>query len=178
MSPEDSAFMTRLLQRLVDNAERSVRGKIPSRALRDALQKFVGRTNGALYLPHYWAVFIHDGRKPFGPKRAKVLVWFRNPADDPRLREGYPVRLRDVKRLTKEQFREGLARNRELGGGQPFMIVRPFQKKALAGAFFFTEGMKAFEKGAAEIIAKEFDKHIRRQVARIKQPKPAVCNLS
>ena len=74
---------------------------IPSAQLRAGLitiEEAKGR--GKLHVPHYWALYIHDGRGPApgGGAGDKILVWFKDPANDPRYPGGiYPVRLSDRK---------------------------------------------------------------------------------
>lgn len=97
--------------------------KIPSEQLRVALQiKKIDDTAGFLWVPHYWAIYVHSGRGEAGPVSSTYLVWFRNPKDDPRYPGGrYPIRREDVRRLTKEQFKEWAAKNRE--------IIRDYKKR-------------------------------------------------
>mgnify|MGYP001826464370 CR=1 FL=1 len=56
-------------------------------------------------VPHYWAIFHHDGRGPVKARKGKVLAFFKDPSKDPRHYGRYPQRLNQVKHLTKEQFR-------------------------------------------------------------------------
>lgn len=60
-------------------------------------------------VPIYWARWYHYGRGPVHAKPGKVLVWFKNPKQDPRISGGYPARKRsDVRRLNKREFYEYL----------------------------------------------------------------------
>ena len=65
-------------------------------------------------MPHYWAPYYHDGRgvvRPLG--RRKFLIWFRDPLkNDPRLAGRYPIFKGQTRRLTKQEFAQGLAANR------------------------------------------------------------------
>ena len=83
---------------------------IPSEQLQAALySQELSDSRGLIRVPHYWARFIHDGRgpSPGASGTGKILVWFRNPKDDPRLPGGkYPVRRSDIRRLTRGQFRK------------------------------------------------------------------------
>ena len=70
-------------------------------------------TEGAVHLPHYWAVYLHDGRGRITMPPGQYLVWFRNPLNDPRLRGGnYPVTRREIRRLSKVEFEFWLEENR------------------------------------------------------------------
>lgn len=89
-----------------------VRGKarafkaIPSHQLAAGLRTLeLSDRKGKINSPHYWSKFYHDGR---GPSRGNpILVWFRNPRNDPRNRGGkYPVRESDRRRLTKAEFQK------------------------------------------------------------------------
>lgn len=104
-----------------------VRTMIESRTLRNAIRLIIHENEGRaeLFIPHYWAVWYHDGRGPVKPVSARKLVFFDDPNDDPRLKGGYPVTPAQVKRLTKSQYQEGLRRNAERAarGLRPFMYV-------------------------------------------------------
>jgi hypothetical protein len=101
-----------------------VKELIPSKTLRNAVV-FIpdNRGGGRLYIPHYWAEYYHDGREGFGVDDNEWLVYFADPADDPRIAGGYPVREDDVNTLTKEQWEEGLEKNAERDPDDPYMIV-------------------------------------------------------
>src|SRR5690349_17805389 len=66
-----------------------------------------GQATSLLFIPHYWAIYVHDDRGSFGPgspatrpPKALFLVWFRNPNNDPRLAAGLQVmRRNNVRRL-------------------------------------------------------------------------------
>jgi len=57
---------------------------------------------------YYWSRFYFLGRGEVRPRQAKLLVWFKDPANDPRLRP-LPKRRHQVKRLTKVQFARAAA---------------------------------------------------------------------
>lgn len=112
-----------------DELER-VRTLIGSSTLREAVELVLEPqlgdvTEARLFIPHYWAVYYHDGRSGFEASPGHFLVYFADPEDDPRLDGGYPVRETDVRRLTREEFFDGLERNREEAeaGRGPFMFV-------------------------------------------------------
>lgn len=152
---------SRLLDQIGFAALRFVRPAIRSATLRDAVrwERLTDRV-GRLFIPHYWAIYQHDGRGRVRPRSAVWLVWFVDPADDPRLSGGYPVKLSDVRRLTRDEFMEGLARNREMradnpsGGDQQFMRIREVSAPTSPGASypFFEKGMQNFPSVAKQII--------------------------
>lgn len=104
-----------------------VRGLIGSSTLRAAAALIVEAQLGQarIVIPHYWAEFYHDGRGGFEAQAGRMLVFFADPGDDPRLDGGPPVRQSDARRLTREEFLAGLAENeaRALDGREPFMFV-------------------------------------------------------
>lgn len=105
-----------------------VRPLIGSATLRQAifLAVYASLSEARLIVPHYWAVYYHDGRGSVTPTNASKLVFFENPLlNDPRLSGAYPVRPGDVPRLTREQYLDGLAINAERRalGQPPFMFV-------------------------------------------------------
>ena len=83
---------------------------IPSEQLQAGLfTQELTDSRGIIRVPHYWARFAHDGRGPSPgvSGTGKILVWFRDPKDDPRYPGGvYPIRRSDIKRLTRGQFRK------------------------------------------------------------------------
>jgi len=129
-----------ILDRIGQEEISRVESLIGSKTLRDALELLVDAQAGEarLFIPHYWAEFYHDGRGSVSPVDARWIVFFTNPADDPRLAGGYPVRTTDIVRLTKAQWDEGLAINaeRRATGGPPYMIVVPRVGPAGAHPFF------------------------------------------
>lgn len=142
----DAEFARRVTRNVAQEAFRRVRSAIQSDTLRQALRLQAGRRGGQMWLgvPHYWAVFYHDGRRGFGPKRSQVLVWFKNPADDPRYSGGYPVRRSQIRRLNSAQF------YRALRAGK--LIVARRVGPARAQPFFRT-GLRAFFSSGGNKIA-------------------------
>ena len=129
-------------------------------------------------VPHYWAVYLDQGRGVVKPSSAKVLVWFQNPKDDPRTNGGrnYPVRRRDVRRLSRAQYRAGLRENtrRRRRGQEPFMIVRsldgsPKLAGPAAGKHFMAKAFNSSTRGeVSRIIQDEISKHVRARVKLVK----------
>lgn len=88
---------------------------IRSKQLRAGLKRVKrGDSVWALHIPHFWAVYLNDGRKAVSPKTATYLVWFRDPKQDPRLNNGRtPERASQIRRLTQAQFKKFAAINRK-----------------------------------------------------------------
>ena len=170
-------FKIALLDKLLTRADAVIRPRIPSTRLRQAMRKVFDvstrrRAIGSLFIPHFWAVMLHDGHRAFGPRAANFLVYYVDETDDPR--KPTPERAKDVPRLTKDQFNAGMAENRRLqqfnpGGGpmQHLIVVKtpkggPGRVGASPPSPFFSEGGKAFESQVDDIILREFDAFVRK----------------
>ncbi len=172
------ALIDRVLGRLVRRAMRLVRPKIPSATLRSMLQGLVVNGRGILFLPHYWAVYVHDGRGVVTPKRAKWLVWFPEIQNDPRVAGGadYPVRVNQIRRLTRAQWLAGLAENRRrrAAGLEPYMVVSKRSGPARGVPFF---EMLRLEPEAADIVEPELDRLMARLADEISETSTASARL-
>lgn len=82
------------------------RARCPSRTLQRALRMEIDEEKQSVRItvPHYWAVFYHDGRGPIQARPGHFLVFYKNLEDDPRLRGGYPEKRGDIRRLSRTQF--------------------------------------------------------------------------
>lgn len=146
--PDPQVMMRRLLERLLRQAKAAVLPQIKQQQLRNGLKIIVRteRPEGELYIPHYWAFYVHEDRGPFGPRKgsgAQCLVWFANPKDDPRLQREI-VRYSDWRRLTREEFLAGLEENQRRKP-DVYMYVRKYKRNSREGDHFFDRGMEAFE---------------------------------
>lgn len=110
-----------------------------SETLSEAMTKQVDidRDEIALFVPHYWAVPYHEGH---GPVKNKFMVFFPNPADDPRIQGGYPVRTSDIQNLSNFMSKEEIRSARRSG---KLRIIRKRLKQP---------GKKFFSKGAAALV--------------------------
>ncbi len=156
-------FYDRVTRRLAEAAYRIAYPQIPSRTLREAMVVVkikVGNSGAAygLYIPHYWAQYLHYGRGTVRPRRGKTLVWFKDPRNDPRYNGGYPVRLADIKKhsLSKENLKTKRSE-----------MIFAKSAKPIRGKFFFSNrrGMKNFVKVVApriilEELAREAERFI------------------
>lgn len=126
----------RILLTLARLARREARAFARSQTLRETMFVELRTPDVAVVgVPHYWAVYYHDGRGPVRARNARFLVYFKDPAQDPRILGGYPVREGEVKRLTAAQFRRAV----ELDQVIVTRAVGPAE-----GNPFFTEGLKNF----------------------------------
>ncbi len=169
------AFNRRVLLRMLRLARDRVRPLVPSRTLRRDMQLFVDRSErGILQFPYYWAVYVHDGRGPFGVhsrarrgrRKPSVIVWFKNPKDDPRTNGGrdYPRRERQVRQLTRAQYEEGLKRNRQRSKGNPFMVVVKRVNSSRPGVPFIDRGLRGFDRFAGRIAQEEFSRLVNAEI--------------
>jgi hypothetical protein len=99
-----------------------------SNTLRAALRISLTPTGFRLSVPHYWAQWFHDGRGPIHARAGHKLVYYKNPAEDPRIQGGHPVRLSQVRKLTRAEFYRDLSAGRLIvtdsvgpADGQPFL---------------------------------------------------------
>lgn len=147
---EQILFIQRLLQRLGRRAVAVVRPQIPSRTLRRALQLRVeaGAGRAELEIPHYWAVYVHDGRGLVRPRRPNVrwLAFYRNPDQDPR-RPKQTVRAAQIRPLT-----EVISRQRFISDARRGKIIFSQKVKATQGVPFFSRGLHAFNRTEAPAI--------------------------
>jgi hypothetical protein len=164
MADFNGSLVIEKVLRQLGNAElRRVKGMIGSKTLRAAITLIIdeSKQRADLFIPHYWAIWYHDGRGRVSPVNARKLVFFDDPNDDPRIQGGRPVTESQVRRLTKEQYREGLRRNQEraAAGRRPFMYVVDSVGPAAPRPFF-----KKLEQGAADradvIVAREFEREL------------------
>lgn len=120
---------------------------IPSGTLQQAMVvvKIRSGNSGAaykLFIPHYWATYVHDGRGTVRPKRGKWLVWFKDIRKDPRLYGGYPVRLSEAKALELP--------SQEFNRRKSEMIFSK-SAKPMRGHFFFSNQHKM--SGFSRVVA-------------------------
>ncbi len=100
--------MTEVVEKIVSAVSEPIadaaRAACTSRTLRQALRVIRSEDGFVLNVPHYWAQFFHDGRGPVNARPGHKIVFYKNPGDDPRIAGGYPVRLADVRKLTRAEF--------------------------------------------------------------------------
>lgn len=168
----DDDFNRRIVTKIGRAAMVWVRPKIPSRTLRKALNLFVvSDTEGRIQIPHYWALYVHNGRGPFSAPAGRYLVWFRNPKDDPRLRNGVtPVRASQLRHLTPSEYYHWLqvnAQARKEGRDPPMVVTRAVRKGTPPNRFFATDGgMRGFPQRAQEVVREDVLKHIRESIGK------------
>lgn len=157
-SKDPVQFKKELALQMAERLRTAVRPYIKSETLRDSIEITL-RVEGtlvesALTWPHYWAVYYHDGRGPLRPVNGRYLVYFLDPEDDPRFRNGYPVRATDVKRLelSPEEFKAAIASGK--------MIVTNYVGPA-RGQRFIDRLAKRAAKLVEPIVNREFRRHLK-----------------
>lgn len=155
-----SAFATRefldiIMRAAHDRIVAFMRVADVSRTLQETLaNRTLSNTHGQLFLPYYWAEFVHGGRGRVHAKPGKFMVFFPDKRDDPRTFGGrnYPKRPGDRPSLTKADLQKFSKENkRRLKTGEdPIMVfaksVGPGKpgNQGVPGKLFFTNAMAGF----------------------------------
>lgn len=124
----DARTVVREVLRAIGERELAeARRRVPSDTLRAAMQLIIEESElrARVFVPHYWAVYLHDGHTGINPVSARKLVFFDDWRDDPRRGGTRPERFSQERRLTKAEYEEGLRINAERAarGQRPFMYV-------------------------------------------------------
>ncbi len=172
MAGEDRVI-AQILASLGDEGARQARGVIDSSTLRAALRVLIdpSKREARLFIPHYWAVYYHDGRSAFAASNTTFLIFYANPQDDPRFPGPQtPQRLANVRKLTPAEFQNGLRINAERRASNlpPFMfVVRAVG--STTGTFFFDNdvGMEGFSQRVSSVEGEQariFDEWVQREL--------------
>jgi hypothetical protein len=142
---------------IAEQAAVRVRRHIGSRTLREAMRVTTDGRSWWLGVPHYWAAYYHDGRdraRPHPPTR--YLVWYPNPADDPRHGGVYPERVRDIQKLDipLSQLSADVKAGRAV-----IARVSPRNKRRAKANPFFVKGLRGFFNTGGAKRAAAFSKH-------------------
>ncbi len=166
---QDRRFLRRLTDIFGSAGAAKARPSIPSRTLRRALVTIrVSDTQVKIHITHYWAVFVHQGRRAKVLAGNRFMAWYKNPAQDPRLRPfggQTPPRvsqllgLRQV--ISNAQFKADKAAGK---------IVFSQEVSATRGTPFFANeaggGMNGFVKDANAIGTPLTRAHILKQIGK------------
>lgn len=138
-------FGDRLAARALLQARPLVQSRTLKAAMRPEVEATASGVRASLVIPHYWAVYYHDGRGPVRAKPGKKLVFYKRVEDDPRLVGGFPERATQIRKLTKAQF------YRDLKAGKLIAVesVRGTQPRP-----FFERGMRPFRRKVGPIADK------------------------
>lgn len=173
----DRDFLIELTEQLAEAALRHAKPKIAvhSKTLAETVTKVrISRTEVAVHLTHYWAIYVHDGRRAF--TTPGMMIWFRNPKDDPRLRASggqTPARRTQLRSMYEfeTEFKYWKAKNREVDPDGTRPQLRPMVVTRSSGAvqpkrFFENDGgMRGFPEKAAAIVRRMFSEHVMESTA-------------
>jgi hypothetical protein len=175
----DMSLNTRILVKALERGKEKAKAYCKSRTLKKAMYAPItheGKTisKGMIRVPHYWAKYFHDGRNavqkfPKGP----MLIYYKDPSQDPRIQPNYPVYKSDVRKLTKEQF----LRDREAG---KLIVVPAVGPTAQPQNPFFsnTGGMAGFDTEVGQIARAETSAYVNEWLNRTGlKNKKIVCTL-
>jgi hypothetical protein len=155
-------FVNALTRELAGEAQLRALPAITSRTLQRALE--LNRQSASvisLHIPHYWAVFVHDGHGPVNMPPGKYMAAFRDPRLDPRLASGYPIRASQVKSLkdviSPAEFRQYLR------SGDLILFTK--RSRVEGAKWFDNEGnMRTFVVDAYMTARLRFENYVKRQL--------------
>lgn len=165
----DARAVTREVLRAIGERELAeARRRVPSKQLRLAMQLIVeeSKARARVFVPHYWAIYLHDGHDEINPRSARKLVFFDNPHDDPRVRGARRAeRYSQERRLTKREYELGLQINRERAerGQRPFMYVVS-STRAVGGKPWFDQMARGAARRVNGRAATAFDREMQKLV--------------
>ncbi len=123
-----------------------------------------------LYIPHYWARMVHDGRPKLDAAtmtKGGLFIWYKNPKEDPRDAGGYPVRA-GRRALTKAEFKRDrkagkiiVAREVDMVEGNPFFENTPGNMRGL-GLY------------ASKVIRTEWSAHVYKRLGKLRDARGTV----
>lgn len=174
-------FQRRLARRLGEAGVRVARPRVRavSETLARSMSVGVARSSrrfrandieARISIPHYWAVYAHDGRKPFS--KGRYMVFWKNPRNDPRRapRGKTPPRRAALRSLSRAEFLRAwsVRQNWIDSGGDPYdspVIITKRIRKATPPTRFFENsaggGMAGFPDVASRIAQREFSEYVK-----------------
>lgn len=159
-----------ILDKALDAGLNRARAFCTSKQLRKGMRRQVLISNavqaqGVLNVPHYWAIYKHDGRGTVTTNGATFLVWFPNPKDDPRLKNGQsPIHRADIKKLSDVISRERFLELKKSGKMIISKVSGPTDR-GKANPFFSNKpggGMAGFQDDFVRIARRETFDHMER----------------
>jgi hypothetical protein len=129
-------------------------------------ERQIGQGRIIVYVPHYWARYVHDGT---GRVRGVMMVWFPNPKNDPRLANGRPVTRSQIKRLrlSRKKFyalkRQGIL---VVSTSRKAIKAHPFFKRAIRRLqpWLHTQGRRKFLGEIREEFKETFRKYASKSI--------------
>jgi len=124
--------------------------------LEDSFRFLANSKSVRIWSIYYWTRFVNDGRSAisFSPDSRRQMVFYRDPADDPRLARDYPKTQSGRRKLTAAEFR----RDREAG-----LLIVTRSVAATQGKHFIEDGIRE----ARDLVPKKFMDLIRGDVRKL-----------
>lgn len=121
--------------------------------------RFLANSKGVrIWSIYYWTRFVNDGRPEINLPRGRQMIFYLDPADDPRITRDYPRKQSGRRKLTTEEFR----RDRDAG-----LLVVTRSVAATKGKHFIEDGIREARdlvpKKVLELIRNDVRKLIRRK---------------
>lgn len=112
-----------------------------------------------VYSIYYWAKIVNDGRKAISGN--KQMLFYLDPADDPRIEDDYPRAKRLRRRLTKEEVRTGLEEG---------TLIRTFSVGGVSATRFINKGIERGRPKASKAMQQFLKASIRDVLKRQRSP--------
>lgn len=111
-----------------------------------------GPTTVEIFSLYYWARFVNDGRRPI---KNKLMIWYKDPTDDPRTKAGYARKQGQLRKLTKKEIKQ----DRDL-------LIRTIEVAGRAPTHFIEHGIQAARPEVSKAALKFVATDVRRMLKR------------
>lgn len=126
--------------------------------LEKSFRFLANRNRVSIYSIYYWVRFVNDGRRAISlPQNRPPMIFFKDPADDPRISSDYPRTRATRRRLTHEEFVTARA------AGQ-LIVTRSVD--AVAPSRFIEEGIKEARQLVPEKVIELIREDVRQNIRR------------
>lgn len=180
------AFMEDLMDGLLLSAYKRALPEVKRAGVRGTLARSMTREpgryrvrgkrgiSGALNIPYDWAIYVHQGRPGF--TSPTIMIWWRDPTQDPRLRRTggvTPANKKDrvsYRGLSANEYQDAVQAYRDhiRSGGSVYTSPVVFARSVgpTRGKFFFSNfvGMKGFGEQGQSLIAGRFDQFVKQSL--------------
>lgn len=129
--------------------------------LRESFRFIVTGKGVVIYSTYYWARFANDGRRRISLPQNQIMMFFRDPADDPRVQDDYPRKRATRRRLTKQELRDAKERDeiiitRDVASAKPLKFIQ--QGVALARKEVPKEVLSRIQGDVRRLLRRKTDK--------------------
>lgn len=186
LNRQAGAFMEDLMDGLLLSAYKRALPEVKRAGVRGTLARSMTRErgkyrirgkrgiSGALNIPYDWAIYVHEGRPGF--TSSTIMIWWRDPTQDPRLRRTggvTPANKKDrvsYRDLSAKEYQDAVQAYRDhiRSGGSvdtsPVVFARSVGPTR--GKFFFSNfaGMKGFGEQGQSLITGRFDQFVKQSL--------------